>query len=104
MSLFEMTEWNQTDNIVEIQIVVFFVYEQIIYIDLHWLCYTLGILLESGHFYSWDSFLNGPFSASCSFTFSLYQTNITTLRQYNIHPVSGAGIWTHNLLNVSLSQ
>ena len=31
MSLFEMTEWNQTDNIVEIQIVVFFVYEQIIY-------------------------------------------------------------------------
>ena len=43
MSLFEMTEWNQTDNIVEIQIVVFFVYEQIIYIDLHWLCYTLGI-------------------------------------------------------------
>ena len=36
MSLFEMTEWNQTDNIVEIQIVVFLFMNRLftlIYID-----------------------------------------------------------------------
>ena len=48
-------------------------------------------------------FLSEPCPASSSFLLGLFQTNI--LHQIdvpNVHPVSGSGIWTHDLLNMSL--
>ena len=33
--------------------------------------------------------------------FQYFQTN-NAIFTTNVHPVSGAGIWTHNLLNISL--
>ena len=48
---------------------------------------------------------NGPSSASFSFIFSLFKQTIRILRQINVKNVplvSGAGIWTHNFLNLSL--
>ena len=51
-------------------------------------------------------FLNGPTPASFSFIFGLFkQTLLQFLQQINVknvHPVSGAGIRTHNLLITSL--
>ena len=54
-----------------------------------------------------DIFLNGPNPASFSFILGLFQTNNTifTTNKYekcHVHPVSGAGIGTHDLWNVSL--
>ena len=50
-------------------------------------------------------FKNGPFLASFSFIFGLFQTNITNFTKNQcekLHPVNGDGIWTHDLQNVSL--
>ena len=51
-------------------------------------------------------FKNGPTPASFSFIFGLFkQTLLQFLQQINVknvHPVSGAGIRTHNLLITSL--
>ena len=50
---------------------------------------------------------NGPTSASFSFIFGLFKQTIQFLQQINVkkchvHPVSSAGIQTHDLWNVSL--
>ena len=50
---------------------------------------------------------NGPTPASFSFIFSLFKQTIQFLQQINVkkchvHPVSGAGIQTHDLWRVSL--
>ena len=52
-------------------------------------------------------FLNGPTPASFLFIFGLFKQTIQFLQQINVkkchvHPVSGAGIQTHDLWNVSL--
>ena len=52
-------------------------------------------------------FKNGPTSASFSFIFGLFKQTIQFLQQINVkkchvHPVSGTGIRTHDLWNVSL--
>ena len=52
-------------------------------------------------------FLKMAFLASFSFIFSLFQTNITILKQVNaknIHPVCGAGFQTHDFWMLSLIQ
>ena len=51
-------------------------------------------------------FINGPTSASFSFIFGLFKQTIQFSQQINVkklhvHPVSGAGIRTHDLWNVS---
>ena len=53
------------------------------------------------------NFINGPFPASFSFIFGLFQTNIAILQQINVknvHPVYGTGIRTHDLKNMRLLQ
>ena len=50
-------------------------------------------------------FKNGPTPASFSFIFGLFKQTLQFLQQINVknvHPVYGAGIWTHDLWNVSL--
>ena len=51
-------------------------------------------------------FKNGPFPASLSFIFGLFQTNINPILQQidvkNVHPVFCAQIQTHDLQNMSL--
>ena len=47
----------------------------------------------------------GPTPASFSFIFGLFKQKLQFLQQKyvkNVHPVYGAGIWTHYLRNVSL--
>ena len=59
---------------------------------------------------SWHCFFlkkNGPTLASFSFIFGLFKQTIQFLQQinvkkYHVHPVSGAGIRTHDLWNASL--
>ena len=51
-------------------------------------------------------FINETFLASFSFIFGLFKQsilNFTTMNVKHVHPVSGAGIRTHNLLNSALS-
>ena len=47
-------------------------------------------------------FLNGPSSSSFSFIFGLLKQSATTYCEKNVHPISSAGIRTHDLLNISL--
>ena len=51
------------------------------------------------------SWKNGQFSASFLFISAFFKQKLQFFQQYNVkkvHPVSSAGIWTHNLLNASL--
>ena len=49
-------------------------------------------------------FLNGPTRSLFSFIFGLFKQTVQFLQQINVkndHPIYGAGIWTHNLPNMS---
>ena len=61
-------------------------------------------MLLIGFLYELSIFYKGPTPVSFSFIFGLFKQTIQFLQEIivkNVHPVYSAGIWTHDLSNMS---